>query len=96
LLLPLQHLLLKLLADVTAAKPWSNSKPCRFDASQVPSPEWAAFSSFLFLLPQIELLEADGGLIMALNVAWDSRCVQSLNCRLLISCGDDGALPLLR
>jgi hypothetical protein len=42
----------------------------------VPSPEWAAFGSFLFLLPQLELLEADGGLILALNVAWDSRCVQ--------------------
>lgn len=53
------------------------SRPChcctRFNSKQQPSPEWSVFGSFLFLLPQLEVVEADGALLMALNVAWDSR-----------------------
>jgi hypothetical protein len=46
---------------------------CRFNPKQQPSPEWAVFGSFLFLLPQLEVVECEGSLIMALNVAWDAR-----------------------
>lgn len=47
--------------------------PCRFNPKQQPSAEWAVFGSFLFLLPQLEVVEGEGAVIMALNVAWDAR-----------------------
>lgn len=46
---------------------------CRFNTKQQPSAEWAAFGSFLFLLPQLEVVEGEGALIISLNVAWDAR-----------------------
>jgi len=46
---------------------------CRFNTAQVPSAEWAVFGSFLFLLPQIELLEVEGTLLLSVNCAWDNR-----------------------
>jgi len=57
------------------------SCPCccctRFNPKQQPSPEWSVFGSFLFLLPQLEVVEGEGALMMALNVAWDSRYTTS-------------------
>lgn len=38
------------------------------------------FGSFLFLLPQLEVVEADGALLMSLNVAWDNRSVYMCVC----------------
>jgi hypothetical protein len=48
---------------------------CRFNPKQQPSAEWAVFGSYLFLLPQLEVVEGEGDIIMALNVAWDARWV---------------------
>jgi hypothetical protein len=31
------------------------------------------FGSFLFLLPQVEVVEGEGSLTLALNAAWDAR-----------------------
>lgn len=45
----------------------------RFNTKQQPSAEWAAFGAFLFLLPQLEVVEGEGALLIGLNVAWDAR-----------------------
>lgn len=45
----------------------------RFDAQQVPAPEWEPFGSFCFMLPQLEYLEAADCALLSLNMAWDGR-----------------------
>ncbi|KAK9841086.1 hypothetical protein WJX84_008308 [Apatococcus fuscideae] len=42
----------------------------RFDQQQVPSPEWADFGSFIFMLPRLELMEAAGCSLLACTLAW--------------------------
>ena len=51
----------------------SRLPPCRFNPGQAPAPEWAVFGSYLFMLPQLEVAEVDGALLMAVNCAWDCR-----------------------
>jgi isochorismate synthase/2-succinyl-5-enolpyruvyl-6-hydroxy-3-cyclohexene-1-carboxylate synthase/2-succinyl-6-hydroxy-2,4-cyclohexadiene-1-carboxylate synthase/O-succinylbenzoate synthase len=45
----------------------------RFDPQQAPAPEWASFGSYCFVLPQLEVTEADQVLLLAVTVAWDGR-----------------------
>lgn len=45
----------------------------RFDPQQAPAPEWASFGSHCFVLPQLEVTEADQVLLLAVTVAWDAR-----------------------
>ncbi len=46
----------------------------RFDGCTAPSPEWAAFGSYCFLLPRLELLEAAGCCLLSCTVAWRPAC----------------------
>jgi hypothetical protein len=49
----------------------------RFNSGQAPSPEWAAFGSYLFALPLLEYLEVEGGCVLATTLAWDSTSAQT-------------------
>ncbi|XP_021904720.1 isochorismate synthase 2, chloroplastic-like isoform X2 [Carica papaya] len=44
----------------------------RFDASASVSPEWEAFGSFYFTIPQVEFDELERGSMLAATVAWDN------------------------
>ncbi|KAL6973323.1 isochorismate synthase, partial [Sarracenia purpurea var. burkii] len=44
----------------------------RFDATAHVSPEWKAFGSFYFMIPQIEFDEFEGSSIIASTIAWDN------------------------
>ncbi|XVE56990.1 hypothetical protein DITRI_Ditri04bG0055700 [Diplodiscus trichospermus] len=43
----------------------------RFDARTNISPEWKAFGSFYFMIPQVEFDELEGSSMLAITVAWD-------------------------
>ncbi len=42
----------------------------RFDGAGAHAPEWAAFGSYCFLLPRLELLEAAGCCLLSCTLAW--------------------------
>jgi hypothetical protein len=43
----------------------------RFDGREgTPSPEWAPFGAYCFLLPRLELLEAAGCALLSCTLAW--------------------------
>ncbi|XAR65452.1 Isochorismate synthase [Bertholletia excelsa] len=44
----------------------------RFDARAIISPEWKAFGSFYFLVPQVEFDEFEGSSMLAVSIAWDN------------------------
>ncbi|OMP08998.1 Isochorismate synthase [Corchorus olitorius] len=44
----------------------------RFDARANMSPEWKAFGSFYFTIPQVEFDELEGSSMLATTVAWDN------------------------
>ncbi|XVF09133.1 hypothetical protein REPUB_Repub07fG0065000 [Reevesia pubescens] len=44
----------------------------RFDARANISPEWKAFGSFYFMVPQVEFDELEGSSMLAITVAWDN------------------------
>lgn len=46
----------------------------RFDGSVPPSPEWASFGTYCFLLPRLELLEAAGCCLLSCTIAWMPSC----------------------
>ncbi|KAK8604157.1 hypothetical protein V6N13_096616 [Hibiscus sabdariffa] len=43
----------------------------RFDARAEISPEWKAFGSFYFMVPQVEFDELEGSSMLAITIAWD-------------------------
>lgn len=43
----------------------------RFDARAHISPEWKAFGSFYFMVPQVEFDELEGSSVLAATIAWD-------------------------
>ncbi|MFQ6637587.1 hypothetical protein Gotur_012758 [Gossypium turneri] len=44
----------------------------RFDATANISPEWKAFGSFYFMVPQVEFDELEGSSMLAITIAWDN------------------------
>ncbi|KAK8300081.1 hypothetical protein V6Z12_D05G363300 [Gossypium hirsutum] len=44
----------------------------RFDATANISPEWKAFASFYFMVPQVEFDELEGSSMLAITIAWDN------------------------
>ncbi|XP_059645209.1 isochorismate synthase, chloroplastic isoform X2 [Cornus florida] len=44
----------------------------RFDARANISPEWEAFGSFYFMVPQVEFDELEGSSMLATTIAWDN------------------------
>jgi len=45
----------------------------RFDPAEAPDPEWHAFGSCLFAIPQVELCELSSCAILSVNVVWDTQ-----------------------
>uniref|UniRef100_A0A1D2A6W6 isochorismate synthase n=2 Tax=Auxenochlorella protothecoides TaxID=3075 RepID=A0A1D2A6W6_AUXPR len=45
----------------------------RFDAQRGLSPEWAAFGTFTFLIPSVEVTDVGGALLLACTACWDSK-----------------------
>ncbi|GLC45490.1 hypothetical protein PLESTM_001741500 [Pleodorina starrii] len=43
----------------------------RFDPRRAPDPEWAPFGSHCFVLPLLELTEAEDACLLAVTLAWD-------------------------
>ncbi len=43
----------------------------RFDPRRAPGPEWEAFGSYCFVLPLLELTEAEDCCLLAVTLAWD-------------------------
>ena len=52
----------------------------RFDGAGAPAPEWAAFGSYCFLLPRLELLEASGCCLLSCTLAWRESVGSSEKC----------------
>ena len=52
----------------------------RFDGTGAAAPEWAAFGSYCFLLPRLELLEASGCCLLSCTLAWRESVGPSERC----------------
>ena len=52
----------------------------RFDGAGAPASEWAAFGSYCFLLPRLELLEASGCCLLSCTLAWRESVGLSEKC----------------
>lgn len=61
----------------------------RFDAAAAAAPEWAAFGSYCFLLPRLELLEASGCCLLCCTLAWrESVNASERYAKLSFQCGN--------
>jgi len=48
----------------------------RFDPAEAPEPEWRAFGSCLFAIPQVELCELSSCAVLSVNVVWDTEAAR--------------------